>query len=171
GVCSVQWCLSIRRWPPRPHASRVNISNCSTKRRSGWPDGTRGENLPYLDFTASAEESMALNRIRSGAIIISASGMCDAGRIRHHLRHNLPRRECSILFPGLQAQGTLGRRLIEGAERVRIFAEDIPVRAAIHSVDGLSAHADQKALLDWARAFIQAPAQTFVVHGEPSAAQ
>ncbi|MFO6217981.1 MBL fold metallo-hydrolase RNA specificity domain-containing protein, partial [Pseudomonas aeruginosa] len=79
--------------------------------------------------------------------------------------------ECSILFPGFQAQGTLGRRLIEGAERVRIFGEDIPVRAAIHSVDGLSAHADQKALLDWARAFIQAPAQTFVVHGESSAAQ
>ena len=139
------------------------------KRLAGWH--ARGENLPYLDFTASAEESMALNRIRSGAIIISASGMCDAGRIRHHLRHNLPRRECSILFPGFQAQGTLGRRLIEGAERVRIFGEDIPVRAAIHSVDGLSAHADQKALLNWARAFIQAPAQTFVVHGESSAAQ
>ena len=114
---------------------------------------------------------MALNRIRSGAIIISASGMCDAGRIRHHLRHNLPRRECSILFTGFQAQGTLGRRLIEGAERVRIFGEDIPVRAAIHSVDGLSAHADQKALLDWARGFIHPPAQTFVVHGELSAAQ
>jgi len=131
----------------------------------------RGEDLPYLHFTESAEESMALNRIRSGAIIISASGMCDAGRIRHHLRHNLPRRECSILFPGFQAQGTLGRRLIEGAERVRIFGNDIPVRAAIHSVGGLSAHADQKALLDWARGFIQAPAQTFVVHGELSAAQ
>ena len=139
------------------------------KRLAGWH--ARGENLPYLSFTASAEESMALNRIRSGAIIISASGMCDAGRIRHHLRHNLPRRECSILFPGFQAQGTLGRRLIEGAERVRIFGEDIPVRAAIHSVDGLSAHADQKALLDWARGFIHPPAQTFVVHGELSAAQ
>jgi metallo-beta-lactamase family protein len=82
------------------------------KRLAGWH--ARGENLPYLHFTASAEESMALNRIRSGAIIISASGMCDAGRIRHHLRHNLPRKECSILFPGFQAQGTLGRRLIEG---------------------------------------------------------
>ncbi len=138
------------------------------KRLAGWH--ARGENLPYLHFTESAEESMALNQIRSGAIIISASGMCDAGRIRHHLRHNLPRRECSILFPGFQAQGTLGRCLIEGAERVRIFGEDIPVRAAIHSVDGLSAHADQKALLDWARGFAHPPAQTFVVHGEESAA-
>ena len=139
------------------------------KRLAGWH--ARGENLPYLHFTESVEESMALNRIRSGAIIISASGMCDAGRIRHHLRHNLPRRECSILFSGFQAQGTLGRRLIEGAERVRIFGEDIPVRAAIHSVDGLSAHADQKALLDWSRGFIHAPAHTFVVHGELFAAQ
>ncbi|TAN25195.1 MAG: MBL fold metallo-hydrolase [Castellaniella sp.] len=131
----------------------------------------RGEDLPYLHFTGSVEESMALNRIRSGAIIISASGMCDAGRIRHHLRHNLPRRECSVLFSGFQAQGTLGRRLIEGAERVRLFGEDIPVRAAIHNVGGLSAHADQKALLDWARGFAQAPARTFVVHGEPPTAQ
>ncbi|MBV2203871.1 MAG: MBL fold metallo-hydrolase [Burkholderiaceae bacterium] len=139
------------------------------KQLAGWH--ARGENLPYLQFTASAEESMALNRIRSGAIIVSASGMCDAGRIRHHLRHNLPRRECSVLFPGFQAQGTLGRRLVEGAERVRIFGEDIPVRAAIHSVDGLSAHADQTALLDWARGFGRAPAQTFVIHGEPLAAQ
>jgi len=139
------------------------------KRLAGWH--ARGENLPYLRFTESVEESMALNHIRSGAIIISASGMCDAGRIRHHLRHNLPRRECSILFSGFQAQGTLGRRLIEGAKHVRIFGEDIPVRAAIHSVDSLSAHADQKALLDWTRGFIQAPAQTFVVHGELSAAQ
>jgi len=130
----------------------------------------RGQNLPYLRFTSSVEESVALNRIRSGAIIISASGMCDAGRIRHHLRHNLPRRECSILIPGFQARGTLGRRLVEGAKRVRIFNDDIPVRAAIHSVDGLSAHADRDALLEWAGAFRRPPAQTFVVHGEPPAA-
>ncbi len=139
------------------------------KRLAGWHAG--GKDIPYLHFTASVEESMALNRIRSGAIIISASGMCDAGRIRHHLRHNLPRSECSVLLSGFQAQGTLGRRLAEGAERVRIFGEDVPVRAAIHSVDGLSAHADQKALLDWAGGFIRAPEQTFVVHGEPPAAQ
>ena len=136
---------------------------------AGWH--SRGENLPRLHFTASVKESKALNQIRSGAIIISASGMADAGRIRHHLRHNLPRRECSVVFPGFQAQGTLGRRLIDGASRVRIFGEEIPVRAAIHIVEGLSAHADQKALLDWARGFTRAPRQTFVVHGEPLAAQ
>jgi metallo-beta-lactamase family protein len=136
---------------------------------AGWH--ARGADLPDLHFTASVEESMALNKIRSGAIIISASGMCDAGRIRHHLRHNLPRQECSVLMPGFQAQGTLGRRLVDGAKQVRMFGEEIPVRAAIHSVDGLSAHADQAALLNWASAFRQPPGRTFVVHGESSAAQ
>lgn len=134
----------------------------------GWH--ARGADLPYLQFTASVEESMALNRIRSGAIIISASGMCDAGRIRHHLRHNLPRRECSVLLPGFQAQGTLGRRLVDGAKRVRLFGNDVAVRASIRSVDGLSAHADQVALMNWASGFVKPPGQTFVVHGEPSAA-
>lgn len=128
------------------------------------------KHLPYVHFTASVEESMALNRIRSGAIIISASGMCDAGRVRHHLRHNLPRRECSVLITGFQARGTLGRRLVDGAKRVRLFGEDVPVRAAVHTVGGLSAHADQAALLDWAGAFRKPPAQTFMVHGELPAA-
>ncbi len=136
---------------------------------AGWHE--RGADIPYLHFTASVEESMALNQIRSGAIIISASGMCDAGRIRHHLRHNLPRRECGVLISGFQAQGTLGRRLVDGAKRVRLFGEDIPVRAEVHSIGGLSAHADQAALLDWAGHFRRPPALTFVVHGEPEAAQ
>ena len=135
----------------------------------GWH--ARGADLPDLHFTASVEESMALNKLRRGAIIISASGMCDAGRIRHHLRHNLPRPECSVLMPGFQAQGTLGRRLVDGASQVRMFGEEIPVRAAIHSVDGLSAHADQAALMSWASAFRQPPSRTFVVHGEALAAQ
>lgn len=134
-----------------------------------WHAG--GQDLPWLHFTASVEESMALNNIRSGAIIISASGMCDAGRIRHHLRHNLPRRECSVLMPGYQAQGTLGRRLVDGADRVRIFGHDIPVRAAIHPFDGLSAHADRAALLAWTAGFREPPARTFVVHGEAQASQ
>ena len=131
---------------------------------AGWH--SVGKDLPYLHFTESVEESRALNQIRSGAIIISASGMCTAGRIKHHLRHNLPRRECSVLITGFQAQGTLGRKLVDGAKSVRIFGDDIPVRAAIHTVGGLSAHADQAALLDWTAGFQRPPRQTFVVHGE-----
>ncbi len=135
---------------------------------AGWH--ARGENLPFLHFTASVEESKALNQIRSGAIIISASGMCDAGRIRHHLRHNLPRPECCVLLPGFQARGTLGRRLVDGVAQVRLFGEDLPVRAEIRAVEGLSAHADQGALLDWAGALRKPPSLAFVVHGESAAA-
>ncbi|MEN1929416.1 MBL fold metallo-hydrolase [Luteimonas sp. MJ250] len=131
----------------------------------------KGQNLPWLHFTASVEESIALNSIRGGAIIISASGMCDAGRIRHHLLHNLPRRECSVLIPGYQAHGTLGRRLVDGARQVRILGQDLPVRAAIHQVDGLSAHADRAALLEWTGGFRRPPSRTFVVHGEAQASQ
>lgn len=135
---------------------------------AGWH--ARSKTPLDLHFTASVDESMALNQIRSGAIIISASGMCNAGRIKHHLRHNLPRRECSVVITGFQAQGTLGRRLVDGAKQVRIFGEDIPVRAAIHTVGGLSAHADQPALLGWSAHFHKPPARTFVVHGEEAAA-
>lgn len=128
-----------------------------------------GDGLPNLRFTGSVDESMALNRIRSGALIISASGMCDAGRIKHHLRHNLGRRECAVLITGFQARNTLGRRLVDGATQVRIFGEDIPVRASIHTLGGFSAHADQDALMDWTGSFRTPPRQTFVVHGEESA--
>jgi len=103
-------------------------------------------------------------------LIISASGMCNAGRIRHHLRNNLARPECSVLITGYQAQGTLGRRLVDGAKQVRLFGEDIPVRAGIHTLNGFSAHADQPALLAWAAHFHTPPKQTFVVHGEADAA-
>lgn len=136
---------------------------------AGWH--ALGKDLPFLHFTSSVEESMALNQIRSGAIIVSASGMCTAGRILHHLRHNLPRRECSVMIAGFQAEGTLGRRLVDGADRVRIFGRDIRVRAAVHTVGGLSAHADQPALLNWVAKFRKPPAQIFVVHGEADAAQ
>ncbi len=130
-----------------------------------------GVNLPTLHFTASVEESKALNQIRSGAIIVSASGMCDAGRIRHHLRWNLPRPECAVLITGFQAQGTLGRRLVDGARRVRIFGEDIAVRASVHTLNGFSAHADRPALLGWAAGFRKPPAQVLVTHGEAPAAE
>lgn len=130
-----------------------------------------GNGLPKLRFTESADESRALNAIRSGAVIIAASGMCDAGRVRHHLRHNLGRAECSVLITGFQAQGTLGRRLVDGARRVRIFGEEIGVRASIHTLGGLSAHADQPALLGWAANFDPPPRRAYVLHGEASAAQ
>ena len=129
-----------------------------------------GRGLPKMRFIGSTEESIALNQVRSGAIIISASGMCDAGRIRHHLRHNIGNASNSILITGFQAQGTLGRRLVDGAKQVSIFGEKISVHASIHTLGGFSAHADQKALLAWAGGFRQPPRQTFVVHGEASAA-
>jgi metallo-beta-lactamase family protein len=118
-------------------------------------------------FVQDVEESMALNEVRGGLVIISASGMCDAGRIRHHLRHNLGRSECAVVIAGFQAAGTLGRRLVDGVQQVTLFGERIPVRARIHTIGGLSAHADQPALLDWLGRFRQAPQHTFVVHGEP----
>ncbi len=138
------------------------------KQLASWHAAGRG--LPSLRFTGSTDESIALNQIRSGAIIISASGMCDAGRIKHHLRHNLGRAENSILITGFQAQGTLGRRLVDGAKRVSIYGHEIPVRASVHTLGGFSAHADQAALLAWTGGFKKPPRKTFVVHGEESAA-
>lgn len=123
-----------------------------------------------LRYTHEVEESMALNQIRSGAVIISASGMCDAGRIKHHLRWNLPRSECAVLITGFQAEGTLGRRLVDGARNVRIFNDNIPVRAQLHTIGGLSAHADRDGLLAWLRGFARAPGRSFVVHGERATA-
>ncbi|MEI7428948.1 MAG: MBL fold metallo-hydrolase [Betaproteobacteria bacterium] len=122
-----------------------------------------------IEFVADVEHSRALNEVRSGAVIISASGMCDAGRIKYHLRENLPRSECSLLITGFQAAGTLGRRLVDGARLVHIFGQPIPVKARIYTVGGLSAHADQPALLNWLRGFHKPPGQTFVIHGEASA--
>lgn len=129
-----------------------------------------GKQRPYVRFTEDAEDSMALNTIRQGAIIISASGMCDAGRIKHHLKYNLPRKECTVIIAGFQAQGTLGRRLVDKATRVRIFQEEIPVRADIYTLGGLSAHADRDALLGWLAGFRAPPRQTFVIHGEAETA-
>ena len=122
-----------------------------------------------LRFIADVEESKALNKIKGGAIIISASGMCDAGRIVHHLQNNLPRAQNAIVITGFQAYGSLGRRLVDKAAKVRLFGEEVPVRASIHTIGGLSAHADQAGLLEWLRGFKLAPQSIFVVHGEPEA--
>ncbi len=123
-----------------------------------------------LRFIADVEESKSLNKIKGGAIIISASGMCDAGRIVHHLANNLPYAQNAIIITGFQAYGSLGRRLVDKAPMVRLFGEEVLVRASIHTIGGLSAHADQAGLLEWLRGFKGAPKSTFVVHGEPKAA-
>jgi metallo-beta-lactamase family protein len=120
-------------------------------------------------FTHSAEESMAINKIKSKAVIIAGSGMCEGGRVRHHLKHNLWRPECSVVFVGFQAQGTLGRRIVDGAKEVRVWDEEIAVKAQIWTIGGFSAHGDQKELLAWLSAFKSRPT-VFVTHGEEQAA-
>ncbi len=128
-----------------------------------------GENLftfPDLTLVQSTDESKALNMDKSSKVIISASGMCDAGRIRHHLKHNLWRQESTVVFVGYQAEGSLGRRLLEGAKSVKLFGEEIAVNARIVNFQGLSSHADRDHLLAWIQHFSPAPQQVFVVHGD-----
>ncbi|MCD7857792.1 MAG: MBL fold metallo-hydrolase [Clostridiales bacterium] len=130
-------------------------------------DGISLFQVDGLRLTQTSEESKALNADMTPKVIISASGMCDAGRIRHHLKHNLWRPECAVVFVGYQAQGTLGRALLEGKEHVRLFGEDVAVRASIVQLDGMSSHADHDALIRWVSQFDQPrPAQVFVVHGD-----
>jgi metallo-beta-lactamase family protein len=121
-----------------------------------------------LKLSITSEESKAINFIDTPKVIISASGMCEAGRIRHHLKHNLWREECTILFVGYQANGTLGRSLIEGAKEVKLFGEPIQVRAKIMQFTGMSGHADKNGLIEWIEAFEEKPKKVFVVHGEDS---
>jgi metallo-beta-lactamase family protein len=122
-----------------------------------------------LHFTKNVEESMAINRVRSRAVIIAGSGMCEGGRIRHHFKHNLWRPECSVIFVGFQVEGTLGREIVNGKKRVSILGEEIAVRARIFTIGGFSAHADQKELLDWLQTFANKP-EVFIVHAEESVA-
>jgi metallo-beta-lactamase family protein len=131
----------------------------------------KGEALftfPGLRLVETSDESKALNEDKTPKVIISASGMCDAGRIRHHLKHNLWRRECSIVFVGYQAEGSLGRQLINGVQRVKLFGEEIAVWANIVNFKGLSSHADRDHLLEWIGNFSPKPKQVFVVHSEQS---
>ena len=122
--------------------------------------------FPGLQLTISAEESKGILEDYNPKVIISASGMCDAGRIKHHLKHNLWRPECTILFVGYQSVGSPGRRILDGAEEIKLFGEPVAVRAKIESMKSLSGHADRAGLLDWIDGFKTKPRQVFVVHGD-----
>lgn len=120
-----------------------------------------------LQFTHTVKDSQYLNSIRSGAIIIAGSGMCEGGRIVHHFKHNLWRKECSVIFVGYQSTGTLGRKIIEGEPKVHILGQDIAVKAKIYTIGGLSAHADRDELLEWLSQLQTSP-DVYIVHGEES---
>lgn len=124
--------------------------------------------FPGLKLAITSDESKEINFDDTPKVIISASGMCEAGRIRHHLKHNLWRPECTILFVGYQAAGTLGRALVEGADEVKLFGEVVEVRAEIMQLPGMSGHADKNGLIEWVNAFDKKPERVFVVHGEDS---
>ncbi|MEO8742556.1 MAG: MBL fold metallo-hydrolase [Lysobacteraceae bacterium] len=130
-----------------------------------WKGRIKPFQMPNLHVTASADESKAINALHSGAIIIAGSGMANGGRVRHHLANNLSNPKAHVIFVGYQADGTLGRLLVNGLKHVKLFGHDMPVNAAIHTVGGLSAHADQQALLDWYAASPNHP-PVALVHGE-----
>ena len=130
----------------------------------------KGDNpleFPGLKFTRTADESKELNEDNTPSIIISASGMCEVGRIKHHLKHNLWNPNSTILFVGYQAPGTLGYNIVNGAKKVKIFGEDIAVNARIEYIEGYSGHADQELLMNYIYSFIKKPKHIFIVHGEP----
>ncbi len=128
--------------------------------------GVEPINFPTLKLTVTADESKEINFDKNPKVIISASGMCDAGRIRHHLKHNLWRKDSTVIFVGYQAEGSLGRHLLDGADRVKLFGESIEVNADIVKLDGISGHADQEGLIDWLRGFEEKPRMVFIVHGD-----
>jgi len=145
------------------YARHWKLFNSETVRRRK-NDGDTFD-MPNLHFCRSAAQSMAINRIRAGAIVIAGSGMCDGGRIRHHFKHNLWREQCHVIFAGFQARGTLGRQIVDGAKIVKLWDENIRVAARIHTIGGLSAHAGQSGLIGWYRNFERHPTVA-LVHGE-----
>jgi metallo-beta-lactamase family protein len=122
--------------------------------------------LPVLRYSNSTAESMALNKIESGAIIIAGSGMCTGGRIKHHFKHNLWKKKAHVIIVGYQANGTPGRALVDGSKTFRHGGDEITVRAAIHTLGGFSAHASQSQLLEWLNNFKQSRPELYLVHGE-----
>lgn len=148
---------------------RNNLDCYDEEAREYIENGDNPLDFPGLQFTRTAEESKALNERKESSIIIAASGMCEAGRIRHHLKHNLWRKDSTIIFVGYQAEGTLGRRLLDGAKKVRLFGEEISVEARIEMIEGFSGHADKEGLLKWIERFNRKPKKIFIVHGEEDA--
>ena len=124
--------------------------------------------MPNLHFSETADESRAINRMPSGAIVVAGSGMCTGGRIMHHLKHNLWRPDAHVIIAGYKSPGTLGRKLVDGKETVKIWGDTIRVRASVHTIGGLSAHADQQGMIDWYSHFDNKP-PTLLVHGEKKA--
>lgn len=133
-----------------------------------WQKNKQQSILPNLNISRTTNQSMALNRIHSGAIIIAGSGMCSGGRIKQHFKHNIWRSDCHVIISGFQARGTLGRALVDGAKRIKLWGETVNVEASIHTIGGLSAHADQSALISWYKNFTNSP-PLVLVHGEEEA--
>ena len=157
--------------PMAIEATRIFTQNTDlfdTEAAELWRENSRKPLLPNLHISRTPKQSMAINNIRRGAIIIAGSGMCTGGRIRHHLKHNIWRRECQLVITGFQARGTTGRALVDGARFIRLWGEEIRVAAAVHTIGGLSAHADQAALKTWYGSFEGRPPVT-LVHGEERA--
>ena len=136
-----------------------------TEAQACWRQSDSPFLLPNLHVTRTAEQSIAINQIHSGALIIAGSGMCDGGRIRHHLKYNVWRQECHIAMVGFQVEGTLGRALVDGARYIPLWNSEVEVAAKVHTIAGLSAHADKQGLLQWYQAFSTRP-PIALVHGE-----
>lgn len=146
-----------------------NIESCFDEEAMALvKKGINPISFPGLKLSITSDESKLINFDDTPKVIISASGMCEAGRIRHHLKHNLWREECTVLFVGYQAVGTLGRMLVEGVKEVKLFGETIEVRAQIKALAGMSGHADKNGLIRWLGGFTEKPAKVFLVHGEDS---
>ena len=168
---------NLGRWlifldsPMAIEATRIFTKNTDlfdTDATDLWHENNRKPLLPNLQISRTSGQSMAINQIRRGAIIIAGSGMCTGGRIRHHLKHNIWRRECQLVITGFQARGTTGRAMVDGARHIRLWGEEIRVAATVHTIGGLSAHADQMALKNWYANFERHPPVT-LVHGEERA--
>jgi len=151
------------------HATEIFSKNpqyLDPETRAMMQSGDNPFTMPQLHYTPKTEDSQAINAAKGSAIVISASGMCNAGRVQHHLRHNLWREGASVVFVGFQAKGTPGRKIVDGAKSIRLLGEDVAVRAKISTIGGFSAHAGQSQILEWLNTFDRPGMEVFLIHGE-----